>query len=966
MRNCNPTRLLPLAAALLALTSACGAPDDDYTYLSEADGIAIAERVGGVAVHDLLRQNGNASPADGFVQRRVMVDEGGEVPSGVHLHVRQTHGGIPVWGGEAIVHLRKDGSVRGTTDNFLTEVNKTGRKTTPDLDGNTAVNRALDATGLARTDLTAAPKSDLWFYRKDGVDRLAWRIQMDRLDGTSRTAKPVVFIDAADGSVLYRYDNLMTGTGKGIYVGTVSIGTTLSGSTYQLKDPTRGNNQTNNMAHKTTGTGTLFTDADDVWGTGANSDAASAAVDAHYGASMTWDYYKNIHGRNGIFNNGTGVPSLVHYGSNYVNAFWDGSKMTYGDGSGNNDPLVELDVAGHEMSHGVTENTANLTYDGESGGLNEATSDIFGTCVEFYANNANDVGDYLIGEMININGDGTPLRYMDKPSRDGASPDCWSSSVGNLDVHYSSGPANHYFYLLAEGSGAKTINGVSYNSPTCNGTSVPGITRAKAEKIWYRALSTYMTSSTNYAAARTATLSAAADLYGANSTEWIVTANTWAAINVGSTVGGTDGGTGGTDGGTGGTDGGGTGGTDGGSTDGGGGGTGGVLTNGVPVTLAATATGSAVNYTLDVTAGATNLLFATSNGTGDADLYVKFGSPPTTTSYDCRPYTSSSAESCSFAAPQTGTYYVMVRAYAAFSGVVLQGVYTPGGGGGSDGGTDGGGGGTDGGTDGGGGSDGGTDGGSNVLSNNVPVTVPSGATGAASNYTMPVPAGATALSFAISGGTGDADLYVKFGSAPTTTSYDCRPYLTGNSETCNITTAQAGTYYVMVRSYAASSGVSLVGKYSTAAPPSGLSNGGFESSISPWVESGTAYYTSSSSTAHGGTGFAYLGTSNSSTGSLYQQITPGTGQTLSFYLYTTTSETTTGTQYDKLFVEVTNTSGTVLGTLATYSNLDKSTTWAQKSVSLSAYAGQTVRIQFRSTTDSTLPTTFRVDDVTLQ
>ena len=138
----------------------------------------------------------------------------------------------------------------------------------------------------------------------------------------------------------------------------------------------------------------------------------------------------------------------MHYGNAYVNAFWDGTQMTYGDGSGNTQPLTELDIAGHEMSHGVTENTANLTYCGESGGLNEATSDIFGTAVEFYANNASDVGDYLIGEKININGNGTPLRYMDKPSRDGGSPDCWSSGVGGLDVHYSSGPANHMFYLL--------------------------------------------------------------------------------------------------------------------------------------------------------------------------------------------------------------------------------------------------------------------------------------------------------------------------------------------------------------------------------------------------------------------------------------------------------------------------------------------------------------------------------------
>ena len=207
--------------------------------------------------------------------------------------------------------------------------------------------------------------------------------------------------------------------------------------------------------------------------------------------------------------------------------------MTYGDGEGNTNPLTSLDVAGHEMSHGVTSNTAGLNYSGESGGLNEATSDIFGTGVEFYANNSADVGDYLIGEEININGDGTPLRYMDKPSKDGGSADYWSSSLGGLDVHYSSGPANHFFFILSEGSGAKTINGVSYNSPTSNGSTVTGIGRAKAAAIWYKALTEYMTSTTNYKAARTATLSAASALYGGtSSTEYKAVAAAWSAINV--------------------------------------------------------------------------------------------------------------------------------------------------------------------------------------------------------------------------------------------------------------------------------------------------------------------------------------------------------------------------------------------------------------------------------------------------
>jgi Zn-dependent metalloprotease len=272
-------------------------------------------------------------------------------------------------------------------------------------------------------------------------------------------------------------------------------------------------------------------DADNHWGSGTTADRASAAVDAHYGAATTFDYYKNVHGRNGIFGDGKGVPSRVHYGTNYVNAFWDGKQMTYGDGDNvAAGPLVSIDVAGHEMSHGVTEHTANLTYSGESGGLNEATSDIFGTLVEFYSNSAADPGDYYIGEKIMK--DRVALRYMDKPSRDGQSPDCYSSGVGNLDVHYSSAIANHFAYLLAEGTGAKTIGGLPHDSPTCDGSSITGIGHDKLGKIWYRALTTYMTSGTTYAQARTATLNAATDLYGAGSIERTTVAAAWSAVAV--------------------------------------------------------------------------------------------------------------------------------------------------------------------------------------------------------------------------------------------------------------------------------------------------------------------------------------------------------------------------------------------------------------------------------------------------
>jgi hypothetical protein len=278
--------------------------------------------------------------------------------------------------------------------------------------------------------------------------------------------------------------------------------------------------------------GMTFTDADNIWGNGTVSDRASVAVDAQYGAEMTFDYFNTVLGRSGIWNTGVGARSRVHYGDNYENAYWDGTQLTFGDGAGNTHPLTEIDVAAHEMTHGVTDNTADLVYTGESGGLNEATSDIFGTAVEWYANNGTDNPDYLIGEKIDLNGDGTPLRYMDRPSRDGTSPDCWSSTVGNLDVHLSSGPLNHWFYLASEGSGAKVVNGVSYDSPTCDSSTVAAIGRDKAARVWYRALSVYLTSSNTYAAAREAAIQSAKDLYGNTSTECTRVAASFSAIGV--------------------------------------------------------------------------------------------------------------------------------------------------------------------------------------------------------------------------------------------------------------------------------------------------------------------------------------------------------------------------------------------------------------------------------------------------
>ncbi|MDX3499871.1 M4 family metallopeptidase [Streptomyces turgidiscabies] len=475
-----------------------------------------------------------------LVVRDVVKDGNGTV----HTRYERTYEGLPVLGGDLVVDTAKSGATKGVVK--ATRATIKVASTTASLPVAKAEQQALTAAKAEAKSpkLSKEPRKVIW--AASGTPVLAFETVVGGLQHDGTPNELHVITDAATGKKLFEYQGIETGTGNTVYSGAVDLTTTQSGSTYNLTDGARGGHKTYNLNRGSSGTGTLFSGPDDVWGNGLASNLESAGADAHYGAALTWDYYKNVQGRTGIKGDGVGAYSRVHYGNAYVNAFWSDSCfcMTYGDGSGNANPLTSIDVAGHEMTHGVTANTAGLLYSGESGGLNEATSDIFGTAVEFYANNASDVGDYLIGEEININGDGTPLRYMDKPSKDGASKDSWYSGVGSVDVHYSSGPANHFFYLLSEGSGAKTINGVSYNSATSDGLPVTGIGRDKAEKIWFRALSTKFTTNTNYAGARTGTLAATGELYGTTSAEYTAVQNAWAGINVGTRPGGGGGGTG--------------------------------------------------------------------------------------------------------------------------------------------------------------------------------------------------------------------------------------------------------------------------------------------------------------------------------------------------------------------------------------------------------------------------------------
>ncbi len=505
-------------------------------------------------------------PQAGFTFKNHVADALGED----HVRVHQTHRGVPVFEGEAILHFR-NGRVRAVTDDLVRGL---GLSVEPALGRSEAL--ALAHAALApRGSYAHEPTVELVIAGIDsgGQGRaatrqtLAYHVHTELENGAQETKHTDFLVDAHTGAVLESWDTLRTagttGTGQSQWYGQVSLSTNSTSSGYELRDTTRGqggtfgNNVTTNLLNKTTGNGAIFTDGDDAWGDGLQYDgvagtganAQTAGVDGHRGMQATWDFYLNAFGRNGIDDAGKATYSRMHYSSQYDNAFWSDSCfcMTYGDGQvGGSVGEADLDTAGHEMSHGVCAATANLVYRKESGGLNEANSDILGTLVEFYTLNGGTgsvipstagpgpvTANYRLFE--NSWGHAYPnnaLRWMYQPSLDGRSPDFYDSRLGRLDVHYSSGVANHFFFLLAHGSQADALSdGVA--SPMTNGvTSITGIGNDRAGHIWYQALTAYMTKRTDYAGARVATLNAAADLFGAGSAEYATVNQAWLAVNV--------------------------------------------------------------------------------------------------------------------------------------------------------------------------------------------------------------------------------------------------------------------------------------------------------------------------------------------------------------------------------------------------------------------------------------------------
>ncbi|WP_018352995.1 M4 family metallopeptidase [Longispora albida] len=519
-------------------------------------GLASADVAVRDASNSLAANSGalKAGAADRFQATGSTVDANGTR----HVRFDRTYQGLKVLGGDVVVHNAPNGQFKEATVGLAAPLNLS---VTPAVTPQRAA--ALAVGGFAGQPGSSAP--ELVVDATAGEPALSWKVTVNGKAADGGASQMNVVIDAQSGLIRNQWDSVRTfaargtrsagtaatnvvtasatGNGKGYHVGDVTLGVNSTGSGYELKDPSRGNGETrdalnngdaNGNTDPTVATSAAFTSTTGTFGDNTLTNRATVAVDAHYGIQWTWDYFKNVHGRNGIKGDGVGAKSYVHYYVDYDNAGWSDSCfcMIYGDGAPGSKPFTQLDVAGHEMAHGVTGATARLVYSAESGGLNEATSDIFGTLVEFYANTAADAPDYLIGEKIDIRGNGTPLRWMDDPTKDGKSHGCWSSTTKNVDVHYSSGVGNKFFYQLAVGSGSSSWG----NSPVCAGApAVTGIGNDKAGKIWYKALTTYFTSTETYGKARISTIKAANDLYGA--TECNAVKAAWKAVSVAAQTG---------------------------------------------------------------------------------------------------------------------------------------------------------------------------------------------------------------------------------------------------------------------------------------------------------------------------------------------------------------------------------------------------------------------------------------------
>ncbi|MEO8146881.1 MAG: M4 family metallopeptidase, partial [Bacteroidia bacterium] len=463
-----------------------------------------------------------------------------------HYRYQQYYKNLKVMFGEYFVHQQPDGFVKSANGRIITGLNP---GSAPTLTEQQALSNALQFMNakkylwqniemeneLKRQDKNAAatyyPKGEL-VYAPASIEptfrasdyKLTWnfKIYTDDKDVTAKT----VFVDALTGQVINHSDiamNCYSGSGTSAFNGSVTFSTAWNGSSYVSHNDCQS---TDIYVYNCNGGGAannLYSDADNVW-------TNQSAVQAQWGALMTYNYYSGEHGR-ASWNGSSG--DMIAYNNAYAgsnNACWGctgNSTIFYaGNTSAATDDWNTNDIMGHEFTHGVTQASAGLVYSYESGALNESFSDIFGEMVESWSEGN---CDYLVGaDRGAIRSFINPPSYSD--SYAGSMPDTYlgtgwySGSTDNGGVHHNSSVQNHFFYLLSEGGSGTNDYGWTYN--------VTGITRFKARLIAYRALTVYMNSSSQYIDARAAMLHAAWDLYGQCSQEIISVGDAWHAVGV--------------------------------------------------------------------------------------------------------------------------------------------------------------------------------------------------------------------------------------------------------------------------------------------------------------------------------------------------------------------------------------------------------------------------------------------------
>jgi Zn-dependent metalloprotease len=523
-----------------------------------------------------------------------------------HVRLQQRLRGLPVVGAEYIVHSDKNGKVLGMNGRFAPDVNLARN---PLVDGWTALTKAAGQAGIVNPTWSEVKATLLYVVNDKGNAFLAWRATASHKDVQGQQVDRI-YADATTGDLVVRDATIHRARNRNTY--NANFGTSLPGSLVMSE-------------------------------TSAPSSDVTVAK-AHEYAGVTYDYFKNVHNRDSYNGAGATIISTVHYSSNYNNAGWTGTQMLYGDGDGSQfGPFARaLDVVSHELAHAVTDTTADLVYQNESGALNEATSDVFGAAAEAWKYGSVSTLTWKIGEDCYTPGTaGDALRYMNDPAAAGDYDYYPTRYTGTADyggVHSNSGIANLAFYLMTVG-GTHPRGKTTVNVPALNATAMTSIDMAA--KIWFRALTVYMTSSTNFAGARTATAQSATDLYGAAAADSVNKA--WDAVGApgGSTGGGTT-----------------------------------TLANGVAVTSQSASTGTWKHFKIAVPTGQSKLEIIQSGGTGDADLYVKRGAQPTSSVWDYRPYLNGNAETVTVTNPVAGDWFISIYAYSSYSGLSIKATYS--------------------------------------------------------------------------------------------------------------------------------------------------------------------------------------------------------------------------------------------------------------------------------------------------